>query len=68
MAPLARRLVEQRLAALGHEPGEIDGAFDERTRRALRRYQDEASLPVTGYMNQDTVVRLLADTVRGILR
>ncbi|KAF0676596.1 peptidoglycan-binding domain-containing protein [Profundibacterium mesophilum] len=68
MAPLAKRLVEQRLDALGHAPGEIDGVFDDRTRRALRRYQDEARLPVTGYMTQDTVVRLLADTVRGILR
>lgn len=68
MAPLARKLVEQRLEALGHSPGEVDGNFDDRTRRALRRYQDEARLPVTGYMTQDTVVRLLADTVRGILR
>ncbi len=59
---LTARLVEQRLDAQGLEPGGVDGKFDEDTRRALRRYQRDRDLPVTGFLNEATVVRLLADT------
>ncbi len=54
-----RRLVENRLTALGLEPGPIDGEFDDDTRRALRRFQAARGLPVTGYVNQGTLVRIL---------
>ena len=54
-----RRLVENRLTALGLDPGPIDGEFDDATRRALRRFQQTRGLPVTGYVNQGTMVRLL---------
>ena len=60
---LAARLVEVRLDALGLNPGEVDGRFDAATRRALRRYQRERDLPVSGFLNEPTVVRLLADTL-----
>ena len=62
---LAARLVEVRLDALGLNPGEVDGQFDAATRRALRRYQRERDLPVSGYLNEPTVVRLLADALPG---
>lgn len=58
-----RRLVEDRLMRLGLKPGPIDGVFDERTRRSIRRYQEARKLQKTGYLNQATVVRLLADSV-----
>ncbi|ETX28485.1 peptidoglycan-binding domain-containing protein [Roseivivax isoporae] len=61
----ARRLAEDRLRALGLKPGEVDGTFDDSTRRAIRRYQDARSLRVTGYLDQATVVRLLADSLLG---
>ena len=54
-----RRLVENRLTALGLEPGPIDGEFDDDMRRALRRFQAARGLPVTGYVNQGTLVRIL---------
>lgn len=54
-----RRLVETRLADLGHAPGAVDGQFDAETRRALRRFQEARGLPVTGYVDQTTMVRLL---------
>ncbi|MGB3315598.1 MAG: peptidoglycan-binding protein [Albidovulum sp.] len=57
-----RTMVERRLAALGLKPGRTDGVFDDDTRRALRRYQKARSLPVTGYLNQKTVARLLVDS------
>lgn len=58
-----RQLVEDRLMRLGLKPGPIDGVFDEKTRRSIRRYQDARKLQKTGYLNQATVVRLLADSV-----
>ncbi|PTX57627.1 putative peptidoglycan binding protein [Litoreibacter ponti] len=58
-----RRLIEDRLAKLDLKPGEVDGTFDEETRRAIRRYQEARNLTKTGYLNQATLVRLLADSV-----
>lgn len=57
-----RRLVEQRLADLGLEPGAVDGTFDNQTRRALRNYQRDHNLPVTGFLDETVLVRLLAET------
>lgn len=62
LSPMMRSLVEQRLTGLGLKPGLPDGKFDADTRRALRRYQQARGLPVTGYLNQQTVARLLVDS------
>lgn len=66
--PVTRRIVEERLEAQGLNPGPVDGSFDENTRRALRRYQQQSGIEVSGYLNEPTVVRLLADSVRSILK
>ena len=63
---ITRTMLESRLDALGLQPGGVDGQFDEETRRAVRRYQTARDLPATGYLNEQTVVRLLADTLRGL--
>lgn len=63
LSPAMRSLIEQRLAALGLKPGPADGRFDADTRRALRRYQQARGLPVTGYVSQQTVARLLVDSL-----
>ncbi|WP_341212489.1 peptidoglycan-binding domain-containing protein [uncultured Limimaricola sp.] len=65
---LTARLVEQRLDAQGLEPGEVDGKFDQATRRAIRRYQSNRELEASGYLDEATVVRLLADSVDSIIR
>ncbi len=57
---LTARLVESRLAALGLDPGPVDGRFDAATRAALRRYQEGHGLIVTGYLDELTMARLLA--------
>lgn len=57
-----RRLIEQRLEALGLKPGVVDGRFDTDTRRAIRRYQRARGLPVSGYLSQQTVARILVDS------
>ena len=61
-----RRTIEQRLATLDYDPGPVDGRFDNQTRNALLRYQQDRRLPATGYMNDPTMVRILADTVISI--
>ncbi|MGB3178321.1 MAG: peptidoglycan-binding protein [Albidovulum sp.] len=58
-----RNLIEQRLTGLGLKPGRIDGTFDDDTRRAIRRYQQARGLPVSGYLSQQTVARLLIDSL-----
>lgn len=68
LTPRTRQLVESRLKALGMEPGDVDGVFDEKTRRAIRRYQATRNTPETGYLSESLVVQLLADSVRQILR
>jgi peptidoglycan hydrolase-like protein with peptidoglycan-binding domain len=62
---LARNLIEQRLDGLGMGPGDVDGVFDDRTRRAIRRFQASRGLPETGYLDQTVMVALLAG---GVLR
>lgn len=57
---LTARLVESRLAALDMNPGEVDGRFDEQTRRAIRRFQTVSQIPATGYLDERTMVLLLA--------
>jgi peptidoglycan hydrolase-like protein with peptidoglycan-binding domain len=63
-----RRVIESRLDRLGLKPGRVDGTFDDDTRRAIRRYQSARDLPETGYLNEATVVQLLADSVRSVFR
>ncbi|MEZ5913638.1 MAG: peptidoglycan-binding domain-containing protein [Paracoccaceae bacterium] len=54
-----RRAVEGRLAAMGLEPGPVDGTFSKSTRAAIRRYQRGRGAEATGFLTQDDVVRLL---------
>lgn len=65
LAQPMRVLVEQRLAAVGLDPGRQDGVFDRQTRIAIRSYQDGRGLAPTGYLDQITVVRLLAEAIGG---
>lgn len=65
---VAKQLAERRLEQLDLNPGRVDGNFDEQTRRALRSYQESRGLRVSGYLDEQTVVRLLADGFIGIGR
>jgi peptidoglycan hydrolase-like protein with peptidoglycan-binding domain len=56
---ITRLLIERRLAFLGLEPGVVNGQFDRNTRRAIRRFQRAQDLAVTGFVTQQTLVRLL---------
>jgi peptidoglycan hydrolase-like protein with peptidoglycan-binding domain len=58
---ITMRLIEARLQQLNLEPGSVDGNFDDETRRAIRNFQRDRTLDVSGFLNEETVVRLLAD-------
>lgn len=54
-----RLLVENRLAAAGHDPGPIDGKFDKATRHAIRQFQKGYGLEVSGFITESTMFQLL---------
>ena len=58
-----RRVIEQRLNVMGLKPGPIDGTFDKKTRRAIRRWQSERDFAVTGYLDEAAIVRILAESI-----
>jgi peptidoglycan hydrolase-like protein with peptidoglycan-binding domain len=60
LSDTAKRLIELRLTNLDFNPGEPDGKFNEATRRALRRFQSSRDMAVTGYVDQATMISLLA--------
>ncbi len=60
LSPIARTLIEGRLASLGLRPGDVDGRFDADTRRAIRRFQGARGVPATGFLDERTMVGLMA--------
>jgi peptidoglycan hydrolase-like protein with peptidoglycan-binding domain len=65
LSAINKRRIEASLATLGLEPGPVDGVFDDNTRNALRIYQRDRGLTVSGYVDEATVVRLFADAISG---
>jgi peptidoglycan hydrolase-like protein with peptidoglycan-binding domain len=63
--PVLRLLAERRWADLGLEPGRVDGQFDDATRRAIRRFQRARDIEATGFVDQTTAARMLAEAVGG---
>ena len=45
-----RRLIQERLAAAGFNPGIADGIFGSRTRDAIRGWQESQNEPATGFL------------------
>jgi hypothetical protein len=58
-----RLRVETQLSNLSFDPGAVDGDFDANTRRALRQFQRANSLPVTGFVSNNTGVLLLVSSI-----
>ncbi|MEM6728882.1 MAG: peptidoglycan-binding protein [Pseudomonadota bacterium] len=58
--PIIRLLAERQLAALGFNPGPIDGRFTQETRRAVGAFQESQNLPPTGFVGRATGAALLA--------
>jgi peptidoglycan hydrolase-like protein with peptidoglycan-binding domain len=52
------REAQRALGELGYRPGPIDGVVGRKTQEALARYQRAQKIPVTGYLDAETMVRL----------
>jgi hypothetical protein len=52
------RAVEEALQAKGYKPGKIDGIADDETRSAIRAFQKDNKLLVTGVVDQKTADHL----------
>ena len=65
LSSITRQLAEARLKQIGLDPGRVDGRFDENTRNALRLYQQKRGMPVTGYIDEQTALRLMAGGIFG---
>ncbi|MDG5470563.1 S41 family peptidase [Jeotgalibacillus sp. ET6] len=53
------KTAEEMLQAVGYDPGNIDGLFDEDTVSAVESFQEENDLEVTGTINNDTANLLI---------
>lgn len=60
LSPAARILIEGRLSSLGLQPGPVDGRFDAEARAAIRGFQGDRGLAVTGFLDEQTMVGLMA--------
>ena len=49
---------QQQLARLGYHPGQIDGVMGKQTQIALKRFQHDHHLPVTGQLDNRTYRKL----------
>lgn len=56
------REAQQQLKEAGFDPGPIDGIFGERTKSALREFQQAHGLPQTGQLDQATRQELMAQS------
>ena len=52
------RAVQQSLQALGYDVGTVDGVFGNGTDRAIRAFQADQGLPVTGVAAGETMTQL----------
>jgi len=52
------RKAEEALKARGLDPGPVDGKIDDRTQQAIREFQKQNNLTVTGSMDQQTADKL----------
>lgn len=50
--------MQQRLLDLGYQAGPVDGIAGSRTIAALKKFQHDNNLPVTGRLNNETIINL----------
>jgi hypothetical protein len=61
LSPEQVRRVQQRLVEVGHDPGTVDGVMGEKTRQALRSFQQTRGLESTGEPDGQTLAELGAE-------
>ncbi|WP_285766035.1 S41 family peptidase [Peribacillus sp. SI8-4] len=53
------KAAENMLKEAGHDPGKIDGYFDEKTTNAVKAFQRDQKIKETGIIKDDTTVKLM---------
>ncbi|EDL66046.1 S41 family peptidase [Bacillus sp. SG-1] len=53
------KAAEEMLKAGGYNPGKADGFYDEQTTEAVRAFQEEEGLEVTGNLNSESILKLM---------
>ncbi|MFJ7936847.1 S41 family peptidase [Sporosarcina sp. NPDC096371] len=53
------KAAEEMLEAVGYEPGEIDGLFDEKTSQAVKQLQDDLTVEANGVLLGETTLGLM---------
>ena len=56
--------IDTALQAHGYDVGQIDGKLDSKSRAAIRAYERDANLPVTGQPSQQLLAHIEANNVR----
>jgi hypothetical protein len=59
-SPSLVRDTQQALAALGYDPGPVDGLMGRRTRIAIEQFQREAGIAMTGQLSSELLSNLTA--------
>jgi peptidoglycan hydrolase-like protein with peptidoglycan-binding domain len=52
------KLIQQRLQEKGYDPGNVDGTANDTTRVAIRKFQKDQGIPVTGTIDERTANQL----------
>ena len=55
---VARRVIQQGLQAEGFDPGLVDGLFGQKTRTAVRKWQEARAVAATGYLDAEAAAAL----------
>ncbi len=58
ISPVDIKKAQEALTASGHNPGSTNGTMDSKTQQALRDFQRENKLPVTGTLDRETAKKL----------
>ena len=60
------KLAQKHLKILGYEPGQADGLWGKKTVEAVKSFQRDSGLDVTGKLNDDTIQQLQIQVLIGI--
>ena len=58
------RELQQMLKQKGYDPGPVDGVMGNKTRNAIRNYERDNNLPVTGKKSEDLMIELGGNTAK----
>ena len=58
---------QKKLEELGWNPGSVDGLYGRETKKAIMKFQNDSGLPVTGWIDEQTKIKLgISRVSRGI--